>query len=145
MSRHIYVLCLIGLIWGITNYFIGYFNKKNKDTGTPTDANDPFYIRIRNKIIKNKVSLGLFVINQSGSLLNLLSLGKMNLSLTTIVTNSVSFISAKMMELFHMNNKITLKFIIGLTFMGIGLGLIASNSQPINENIGINNQTISQS
>lgn len=144
MSRDIYVLCLIGLIWGITNYFIGYFNKKNKDAGKPGDEKEPFYIRIKNKIIKNKISLGLFVINQSGSLLNLLSLGKMSLSLTTIVTNSVSFISARMMELFHMNKKITLKFLIGLTFMSIGLGLIASNSQPINENIGMNNQTTTQ-
>ena len=126
MNRDIFVLSLVGLIWGVTNHFIAYFNNLNKKE--QNEETVPFYIKIKNMLIKNKISLCLFLVNQSGSLLNLLCLGKMNVSLTTIVTNSVSFITSRIVEFFHLKKKITSNFIIGFAFMMLGLSMIAMNS-----------------
>ena len=130
MNRDIFILSLVGLIWGVTNHFIAYFNNLNKKE--QNEETVPFYIKIKNMLIKNKISLCLFLLNQSGSLLNLLCLGKMNVSLTTIVTNSVSFITSRIVEFFHLKKKITSNFIIGFAFMMLGLSMIAMNSTPIN-------------
>ena len=130
MNRDIFILSLVGLIWGVTNHFIEYFNNLNKKE--QNEETVPFYIKIKNMLIKNKISLCLFLVNQSGSLLNLLCLGKMNVSLTTIVTNSVSFITSRIVEFFHLKKKITSNFIIGFAFMMLGLSMIAMNSTPIN-------------
>ena len=142
MNRDIFVLSLVGLIWGVTNHFIAYFNNSNKKE--QNEETVPFYIKIKNMLIKHKISLCLFLVNQSGSLLNLLCLGKMNVSLTTIVTNSVSFITSRIVEFFHLKKKITSNFIIGFAFMMLGLSMIAMNSTPINNIDKVNNSTLSK-
>ena len=50
MNRDIFVLSLVGLIWGVTNHFIAYFNNLNKKE--QNEETVPFYIKIKNMLIK---------------------------------------------------------------------------------------------
>ena len=52
MDRDIFVLSLVGLIWGVTNHFIAYFNNLNKKE--QNEETVPFYIKIKNMLIINK-------------------------------------------------------------------------------------------
>jgi len=91
------ILLLVGFIWGSTNYLIEiyyYDYDKIKDYKFP--------MKIMHFITVNYLALIFFILNQSASILFALSLQKISLTLTVIVSNTFSFLINMLFERIHM-------------------------------------------
>lgn len=90
------ILLLVGFIWGSTNYLIEiyyYDYDKIKDYKFPMKM--VHFIRV------NYMPLIFFILNQSASILFALSLQKISLTLTVIVSNTFSFLINMLFERIH--------------------------------------------
>lgn len=99
MLSNFAVLVIVGIIWGLTNYLIEMNYKE--DIPLKDNETQNMMTKAMMYIKNNYISFILFICNQSGSILFYFSLGTISLSLTVIVSNSVSFFTAILLETFH--------------------------------------------
>ncbi len=95
------LILTVGIIWGSTNYLIELYYYDYSQIENETN----FIKRTYKFLIKNVKPLLFFIFNQLGSVLFYISLGKLSLSLTVIISNSVSFITTFIFELLHKRKK----------------------------------------
>lgn len=94
------ILFIIGFLWGSTNFLIEmtYYDYDKLE-------NLRFFEKSVLFLKKNYKPLIFFLLNQLGSILFYFSLGKINLSLTVIISNTFSFIVNIIFEMIYSKRK----------------------------------------
>ena len=127
MLNDFFILSLVGFIWGSTNYLIEIYYKEDD---LNNDKNS-LIIKIINYLKINYKAFICFLLNQCGSILFYFCLGSISLSLTVIISNTFSFITTLLFELFHKKKKFKKEFYYGFSLIIFGMGICLLNNKEI--------------
>ena len=127
MFKDFLILSLIGFIWGSTNYLIELYYKEDNSNNEKIS----FIVKIINYLKINYKAFIFFILNQCGSILFYFCLCSISLSLTVIISNTVSFITTLLFELFHKKKKFKKEFYYGFSLIIFGMGICLLNNKEI--------------
>ena len=118
-----FILCFVGILWGSTNYLIELYYYDYDDMQVESNL----MTRIFNFLIKNYKPLIFFVLNQLGSVLFYFCLGKISLSMTVVISNSLSFITSLLFEHVHKKKSFRADYYLGLGMVLMGMSICFSS------------------
>jgi hypothetical protein len=118
------LLLIVGILWGLTNYLIQIYYCDYESLG----KNDNFFKKIILFVKFNYKPIFFFLLNQSASVLFYFCLGKISLSLTVIVSNSTSFITSLLCEMFHQKRNFKFQYYGGLACVILGISICIYNN-----------------
>lgn len=120
MLQDIAILITVGLLWGITNPFIG---KAVTVDSAKFDALDFSFKSLLSIITRIRFALP-FLINQAGSILYFYSLGQIPSHIMSVSTNSLTLAVTMITECLINGKLPTWRKVRGLALIIIGVGLV---------------------
>ncbi len=120
-----YILCLVGILWGVTNYLI----ELNYYDYSSDNENYNFMMKLFLFLKINIKPIVFFILNQLASILFYICLGKVSLSLTVVLSNSVSFVTAMICENIHKRRKFSKEYLLGVGCVVLGIVICVNNME----------------
>jgi hypothetical protein len=120
----VFLLLLVGVLWGVTNYLIQIYYCDYESFQNNENLLKKFLLFLK----YNYKPIFFSLINQSASVLFYFCLGKISLSLTVIISNSTSFLTSLICEIFHLKKCFRLEYYLGLACVIFGISICIYNN-----------------